>query len=206
MVGRFVEEQDVRSLEENLCEFDSHSPSSREFGGGAVKLLRFESQACECSFRFGSSAFRTKELQTFVFVGEAFNEFHVVLAVVVLSLRQFASQFLHFLSQAFDGTEGGHGLFHDGASVLELHDLREIANRVVLAGADRPRGGTLLAAEDFQQGRFPRTVFPHECHSVLGVYHERHVREERTCVEFHRKIVYGNHCVSVSCRDLWVVL
>ena len=42
MVRRLVEEQDIRTLQEDLRQLDTHSPATRELGRGAIEVRALE--------------------------------------------------------------------------------------------------------------------------------------------------------------------
>ena len=83
VVGRLVEEEEIRSLQEDLGEFDTHAPPSRELTSGAIEIGAFKAEAYEGSFDFGIAVLRLYDGELFVELGHSFDEVSIRLRLVV---------------------------------------------------------------------------------------------------------------------------
>ena len=135
MVGGLVQKQHVRTAQQDLCQLYTHAPTAAELGGGAVKVGTFKAQSCECAFHFCLIVVGPHHHVAFVLGGKLLYQLHVAVALIIGSLRQFFVQLVHtFLHLAYVGKRFLYLLPHGGV-VLQVHNLRQIANgRVVWNG------------------------------------------------------------------------
>ena len=135
VVGGLVQKQHVRTAQQDLCQLYTHAPTAAELGGGAVKVGTFKAQSCECAFHFCLIVVGPHHHVAFVLGGKLLYQLHVAVALIIGSLRQFFVQLVHtFLHLAYVGKRFFYLLPHGGV-VLQVHNLRQIANgRVVWNG------------------------------------------------------------------------
>lgn len=89
MIGWFVEQKHVGALKQEFGQLNAHAPSSRKFFCRAVEVARCKSESLKCTLHFRAIVHATDDLETLVFVGEPFNQFHVAFAFVVRTVEQF---------------------------------------------------------------------------------------------------------------------
>ena len=77
VVGRFVEQEHVRTTEQEFRQLDTHAPSATELGGRAVEVRTAESQAHERTFYLGLIVHPSHHLEAFVFVRKSVYQFVV---------------------------------------------------------------------------------------------------------------------------------
>ena len=77
VVGRFVEQEHIRSSEEEFRQLDTHTPSATELGGRAVEVRTAESQAHERTFYLGLIVHPSHHLEALVFVRKSVYQFVV---------------------------------------------------------------------------------------------------------------------------------
>ena len=73
VVGWLVKQQEVWLLQEELSQFYSHAPTSRELTRWAVEILTSETKSLQCSLQFGTIVLSTHHLVAVVFVRESFH-------------------------------------------------------------------------------------------------------------------------------------
>ena len=83
VVGRLVEQQYVRFLQQHLCQLDAHSPAPREVGSGAVEIASREAKAEKGFLNILIEVCHVNCIELFAEGCHLFNDFHVFLAFVV---------------------------------------------------------------------------------------------------------------------------
>ena len=190
VVGRLVEQQEVRFLKQEFRQLNSHSPSSRELACRSVEVLFSESKSDECPFQLRMIVLPSHQVEAFVLVGEFLHEVHVFLRLIVRPFRQLVVEFLDSELHLADVLERLLRLLHDRTTVGEDHHLRQVSHSDILLSGHHSPGGVLNTGNDFQQCGLSRSVFSHECDSLLRVDDKTDVGEERPSGKLHRKIFY----------------
>ena len=185
VVGRLVEQQHVGPLQQDLGQFDTHAPATRELPRGPLEVGSLEAQADERALQFGLAALGTRHQQPLVLRGVALHELHVVVALVVGALAHLALKLFDALPEPGNARKSLLGLLAHGGVVLQSHDLGQVANGRVGRHADVARRGLLLSAQYLQQGRLARPVLAHECYAVAGIDYETGVLEQGFDAELH---------------------
>ena len=118
--------------------------------------------------------------QAFVLAREGIHEFHVGRRVVVRASRHFLVQAFHLGFQFLNMPEGLFSLGYQRRVVRKHHHLRQIAHADIALHRHASARWPLLAGNDFEHGRFSRTVLSREGNAVAAIDHKTSVREERT--------------------------
>ena len=185
MVRRLVEQQHVGTAQQNLRQLDAHAPTAGELAGGAVEVGAEEAQSQQRALHLGLIAFAAEHQVALVLLREPLHESHVVVALVVGALGEFAFHALHALLQPRCVAERLAGLFLHGGIVGQPHHLRQIAYRGVVRNIDRAARGLLLATQNLQQRRLARAVLAHEGDAVAIVDDETCLAEQRLHAKLH---------------------
>ena len=119
-----------------------------------------------------------------------FYQRQVTLAFIICTLSQLLIHLFQTLLHLGDVGKRLLSLLTYGRRILQIHDLRQIANRGILWNADRSIGWLLLSAKYFEQSRFARTVLAYEGNTVLVVDHETGVRKQRLDAKFYTQSFY----------------
>ena len=127
VVGGLVEQEHVGVLQEELGQLDTHAPSARELGSGAVEVFATEAKAHEGLLHLGMVVGTTDELEALVLAGEAVDEFVILLTLVVGALGHLGGHGVEHRLLLADVGKGLLGLFTHGALVGELHHLGKVA-------------------------------------------------------------------------------
>ena len=185
MVGRLVEQQHVGLLQQNLRQFDTHTPASGEFAGGTLEVGSHKSQSDECAFYLCLIVICPHHLIAFMLLGEALHQGQIVVALIIGTLSQLLVHLVNALLHLPDIGECLLSLLPDGGIVLQVHHLRQIADSSVGRHADHTTGGLLLSAKYFQECRFPSAVLTHQGNTVTIVHHKTGIGEQRLSTEFY---------------------
>ena len=124
MVRRLVEQQHVRLLQENLCQFDTHTPTTRELTRGAFEVRTQETKSHQRTFNLCLIVLRTHHHVTVVLLREAFHQCEIVFALIVGTLRQLLVHSVDVFLHLTDMSKRLLRLFSHGRIILQYHHLR----------------------------------------------------------------------------------
>ena len=108
----------------------------------------------------------------------------VRLAVVIRALRKLPIEALDSRLRFVDMRKGQLRLLAHGTFILELHLLRQVADRRVSRHADDAACRLLQSGEDLEQRRFARAIFSDQRDPVFFVHHEREVVQQCESAKF----------------------
>ena len=108
----------------------------------------------------------------------------VRLAVVIRALRKLPIEALDSRLRFVDMCKGQLCLLAHGTFILELHLLRQVADRRVSRHADDAACRLLQSGEDLEQRRFARAIFSDQRDPVFFVHHEREVVQQCESAKF----------------------
>ena len=185
VVGRFVEQQDIRIREQRLCQQHTQLPARRDIAHRAIMLLYRNADADQqfAGARLGGVAvhFREGNFQ--------FGHFH---AVFVAHFRQvvdavaFGFHLPQFLVAHDHGVE--HGKFLEGELVLaQLADARVRFQR------HDAGGGLEITAEDFHEGGLATAIGADQAVTGTGRELDGDIFEQRARAELHGDIGGTEH-------------
>ena len=152
MFGRLVEEYHVVVAKEQLCQFDAHTPSSRELRCGAVEVGAQEAESRQRALHLGLTALGAHHHVAFMGEGEAFNQFHVGAGLIVGAFFHLLLQLIDLSLHLIDIGEGFACLLAHRGVVLKYHNLWQIAHRAVVGHGDGACRRSLYACKDFEHG------------------------------------------------------
>ena len=198
MVGRLVEQHHVGLLQQDLRQFYTHAPTTRELRGGAIEVCPLEAQAHECAFQLCLSALSPHHHVAFVLRGVLLYQCQIALTLIVCALSQFLVHLVKTLLHPGDVGKGLLGLLSHRRIVLQDHHLRQIADMAVGRYADDTCRRLLLSAEYLQHRRFTSSVLSHQGNAVAVVDHKTGVNEQGFHPEFHLQSFYRNHRLSTN--------
>ena len=118
MVRGLVEQQHVRTHEQDLGQFDTHTPAARELARRTLQVRALEAQSRERALQLSLAALDAHHQQPLVLRRVALHQRHVVLALVVRTLSHFLFQTLHARLQFADVGKGFLCLLAHGGRVL----------------------------------------------------------------------------------------
>ena len=106
MVGRLIEQQHIGALEQNLSQFNTHSPPSAKLRGGAVEVSALKAQANQGFLYLGFIVLALIHCTQIVFVRQCINQILITFRLVIGALCQLNIQFINLLIQFINVTEG----------------------------------------------------------------------------------------------------
>ena len=185
VVGGFVEKQDIWLSQQELGQFDAHTPSPGQLAGGAVKVCALKTQALQSALHLGTEVHAAHHLEMLLGVAVALAQSHIVLCLVVGAAGHLLLHLLDVLLQLADMVEGQEGLVHHRALAREFHHLRQITDGGASRFVDGAGGGGLQTRHHFHERALPRPILARQCNAVAVVHHKTHVGEQRTRAEFY---------------------
>ena len=190
VVRRLVQQQHVGTLQQQLGQLDAHAPSAGEFARGAVEVLPREAQAHQRALQLGLVIGAAHHQEAVILVREAFDEFPVVLALVVGAVGQLLVHAFDVGLHLADVPEGLFRLLQHRAAVRQLHHLGQVADGAFAGHGHRALGRLLQARQYLEHRALARPVLSHQGDAVFLVDDVRHVLEQGRGVEFHLEVFY----------------
>ena len=89
VIGRLVEQQHIRILQQELCQLNTHSPSTAEVTRRLVEVLAQETEAEQCLFYIFLKVCQVDGIELFAHRRYFFDESHVFIALIVGTFGQF---------------------------------------------------------------------------------------------------------------------
>ena len=164
MVGGFVEQQQVRLLEQQLGERDAHLPAAGEFFGAALQssLRKPEpvEHGCRPALRWRSRRGVKFVLEALVALGDL-----RVLGATLVELRHAPGELFHLLFHGAQFGEHRHAFGEHGAAGERQPILRQVAGADAFGAADGAVIETFVP-RDLQQRGFAGAVRAHETDAV----------------------------------------
>ena len=188
MVCRLVKQQHIGFLQQNLCQFDAHTPSSGELRGWPVEVAAHEAQSLQRAFHHRLVLLAAHHEVAFVQRREPLYESHIVFCLVVSPLSHLALHVLESPAHPDGFGERLARLVAHGGVVLQLHHLRQIAHRGGVGYGDGAARRLLYAAQNLQQRRFAGTVLADKGYAVAVVDDERDMVVQRRGAELYEKV------------------
>ena len=193
VVGRLIEQQHVRMLQEELGQFDAHAPAARELTRGTVEILPGKAQSLQGALQFSLVIHPAHHLQMVVEVGVALHQLHVVITLVVSSLQHLLVECFQLGLHPMKVGKGLFSLFPHRLPVTQHHDLWQVSHRGLLGHGNASRGGLLQSGQYLEHGALSGTVLAHEGHALTVVDDKTHILEESLGRKLYGKVVYGKH-------------
>ena len=184
MVGRFVQQEYIRILQQQSRQFRAHAPAAGKFFERLLQLIDCEGQSEENCFGAG---FTFVTAQPFELVLQATVAFAPILrrALVIFGI---IFQFCHFL---LDVTEVGvamdHALQHSTPHCLEF--LRQHGGACAFAQNDLATVQLLLIHNGAEERGFSHTVFADQADTLLRPQVKRDVIEQHLGTELFFEIL-----------------
>ena len=128
-----------------------------------------------------------------MFLCELLHKPHIVVALIVGALAEFAFHAVDSLFQARGVAEGlACLLFHRGV-VGNPHHLRQIAYAGVVGNTHHATCGLLLTTQNLQQRRLAGAVLANECDAVTVVDYEACLAEQRLHAKLNFQVFNRYH-------------
>ena len=172
MVGRLVEEEDVRRPEEEFGELDAHSPSSGELACGAVEVGALEAESEERLLDVLVEVGGVDGVEPLGEGGQLLDEQHVVGALVVGAGSELVVDAVDLRLDFMEMGERLARFVEHGALVFGKEVLGEVGHDAVFGRRNGAACGCADAGQDLEQRALAGSVLAHESYAVLGVYLE----------------------------------
>ena len=137
VVGRLIEQQHIRTHQQQFCQFYTHAPSATEFRCVSVKIRADKSQTKQRLFKFRLPVLALLHLNQVAQIRDAVNQFGIRFRLII---RPFGKLCVHTGKRSLhlvQFSEHSAHLLHNRTFVSQNHLLREIADcNVFLRGDD----------------------------------------------------------------------
>ena len=175
VVRRLVKKEDIRLLQEELCQLDTHTPSPTELARLSLEVASLEAKTKE------------RQLDSLVIVDlfdsvvlltqrrHLLDDRHILGAIVVGTGIESLVELLHTGCHLVDAAEGLLSFLEDGAPIFGEEVLGKVGHLHTRGDVDLTAGRLARTAEDLQQGALTSTILPHEGDAVLGVDDEGNI-------------------------------
>ena len=178
MVGRLIEEEHIRLLEQDLCQLDTHTPSTGELPGRTVEIFTGETQTAQGSLNLSLVVFTAHHHVALVLLGELLHQLGIALALVVSAVGHFLLHLVEARLHLGIVGESLSGFLLHGGIILQFHHLRKIADRGFIRDSHHTGGWLLQATENLQHRRFAGTVLTYQGNAVAVVDYEAYIIEK----------------------------
>lgn len=199
IVGRLVQQHDVRACQYYFGQADAHLPAAGKGFYRAVQVGRIKAQPLQHFADAVFAAVVAGVVYTFVNMVKLLKQQHGAL-VVGFALFQFAADIFALLNQLFDGTVGFFGLLVDAAAAVIHARLRQPGYAGVFLYGTVAGVGRQVAGNDAQQGGFPGAVWSGQGGLGAGGQVECGVLQDITGAESQADTgkLYKSHAVSTA--------
>ncbi len=167
MVGRFVEQQQVRLRQQQLGQRDTHLPTAGKLSRVSCPVFLAKAEAIEHRANLRVERVTVMHAKVAQYALIAFGDL-VIFTRSRIEFAHLVGELFHLHFQRLQPTEHGHTFFEDGAAFETQAILRQIAEGSVFCRRDGAVVERLDAAQDFQQCGFAGTVGAHQSHAVVG--------------------------------------
>ncbi len=196
VVGGLVKQQHIRTAKQQFGKFYTHAPTTGEFACRAVEVLAAEAQPLKRALYLGTVVGTTHHQETFIFVGEAVNQFLVILAVVVGTFGKLQVHTLNISLHLKNMLEGKFGLLHHSTLVTEYHHLGQIPDSTFAGNGNNTGSGLLNASQYLEHGGLTGTILADKSYTVFLIDNIRDVFEQRSGIKFYLQSFYRYHSVN----------
>ena len=173
VVGRLVEEQQVRSQQQQAGQGRPHAPASRELGERAMNRARFEPEPVEDDLGFRLEPVPAHCLEAMLHLAVGVGE-----PGRGVGPRHAGGERLELRLEPPDLVEAREGLREHGAILAARDLLREIADGDPGVLVDAPGVGLLHAGQDAAQRGLARAVRAHEPDALAAPDAPRHAAQQ----------------------------
>ena len=190
-------------MQEELCQFDAHTPATGEITCGAREIAALESETEKHLFHV---FFEVGEIDGVEFLAHGrhlFDECHVFVALIVGALHELGVEGFDLALHVLEMLEGLARFFEYGATIFGHEVLRQVGNDRVFGCTDVSARGLSHAGQDFEQRGLTCTVFAHEGDAILLVDLKRNVFEECGSAEFDGQTINRYHERRERLDDEW---
>ena len=127
MIGRLVQQKDIRLGKKDFGQFDTHVPALAESFGGPVQFFIFEAEAHKRPLCLYPRIFRPGHRKTVIYFVEPDYEIMIFPALIIFPLRKFIGDVFKLRLHFKHLSKRRHCLINDRLSAMMLHNLWQIS-------------------------------------------------------------------------------
>ena len=161
VVGGLVEQQHVGFLQEDLRQFDTHTPTAGEFRRRPIEVRTQKTESHQRAFYLRLIVLSPQHQIAVMLRRIFFDQCQITLALVVRPFRKFLVHLLQTLFHPRDIGKSLLSLLPHRCLILQDHHLRQITNTTVGRHTHVTGRRFLLSAKDFQQRRLACPILSH---------------------------------------------
>ena len=193
VVGRFVQKQHLRLLQQQLRQCYAHLPTAGKLTAIAREILISKAQTAQNRLRARTQARSVAVLQDQLQTANLLQRI-LVLRRGGIHLLQVGRELIHHLLQLHDIAHAAQHLIQQRGTGNMNTILRQIAHLGMLRQHHLAPVGLHGAHYAFHQGRFTRPVLPGKGYAVPLLHHKRERIEQHTRAEFNMQVLNSkNH-------------
>ena len=190
VIGRLIEEQYIRLLQQNLGKFDTHSPTAGKLLGRALEIIARKAKTAQGALYLSLIVFATHHHVAFMFLGKLLYELSIAFALIVGAVGHFLLHLVQTrLHLGIMGESLAGFLFH-GRIVLQFHHLWQIADCGFVRNSHNAVSRFLQTAENLEHRRFSCTILTHQGNAVAVVDDETYIMKERLDAKLYFQSFY----------------
>ena len=193
MVGRLIEQKDIRFLQQDFRQFNTHTPSTGKLSGRTFKILSHKSETCQGTFDFSLIVFTSHHHVAFMLLRELLHELRIFITLVVGTVSHLLLHLIKTRLHLRIMSKGLAGFFLDRRIVLKFHDLRQISDSGIVWNRHNTVSRFLQTTQDFEHGRFSSTVFADERYAISIIDDKTDIMKKRFNAKFNFKIFNRYH-------------
>ena len=178
MVGRLIEQQHIRLLQQNLGQLDAHAPSSGELTGRSLEILAGETESAQGSLYLSLVVFAAHHHVALVLLGELLHQLGIAFALIVSAVGHLLLHLVEACLHLGIVGESLSGFLLHGGIILQFHHLWQVADGGFVRDSHHTIRRFLQAAEYLEHRRFSGSVLTHQGNAVAVVNDEAYIMEE----------------------------
>ena len=128
MVCGLVEQEHIRLLQQNLRQFDTHTPATRELIRRTLQISTCKAESHQRTLNLRFVVLRPHHHVTLMLLCIALHQRHILAALVVGTGSQFIVHLIETLLQPYHPGKGFSRLFPHRGIILQDHHLRQITD------------------------------------------------------------------------------
>ena len=196
VVRRFIEQQYVRTAQQQLGKFDTHTPAAGELTRRAVEVFSAKAQPLKSTLYLGTIISAAHHQKAFVLVGKAVYQLLIILAVIIGTFGKLLVHTFDVGLHLKDMLKGKFSLLHHSTFIAENHYLRQVTDSTFAGDGNNTGSGLLNTCQYFEHGGLTRPILADKGYTVFLINNVRNVFKQRSSIKFHLQSFYRYHSVN----------
>ena len=179
VVGRLVEQQYIRTTQQQLRQLDTHTPSATELGSRTVEIAPTETKPGQCTLYLSLIIGSSHHQEAFIIVCKTFYQLMITFRIVIGTICQLLIHTRNTILQFEYMLKSHLGLSHHRTRITQNHYLWQITDSHSTLYGYYPLGRLLEACQNFQHSRLSGTILSNQRNTVFLINHKRDILKQR---------------------------